>query len=580
MSHPLERSAYSDLLPTSTTNDTSSSTTPRGPTFLSTSTTPSPPPSPPSLSIPTIADPFPEALSTVHPQILTSLSPPVQNGNIMRQPLPQLTPLPLPPPTLKPSTRPPPSLNPPNPTTYTSPLPSPNLTRNGPEHIPKRTTSTRKRPPRAPSHSANASLSTSRPPPTWANTTKPSPKRSPSMSTLDFGPPQIPLRISSIPLDAAPRKLSLPSQKSYSMLRAEEKENAHQHHGNANGNFTVGNTTFPTTPTHRKQLTPPHLKTMKELPSPPADDVATRHAVMGSEPPKWSTSPTPTRQANIDRFITNPVIPTSSSPPIPPRNRPRGCSHSRLNSAPPTTTAFTALGSHPLTPAHGDDAQGAAKEHKSVYDEEKEQRERQDRIRFAHFDWSPTLLSPAAPSSPDRHQQEHINAPSSDHMATAITTTTSRAITPLLPPLPRSQSSPSTHHPQQILVPLPPPKSPTKIPTEQRTQLTTAKPRQQTLFNAGLAEDGSWAAPACEAIDKTSHITKNQPKSKPKQSKKHDEEYGIGAGSQGTPMEMSKTQREKEKKKKRKAKVVVEHVDLIKDGFWERRPWILSGRVG
>jgi tRNA(His) guanylyltransferase len=46
------------------------------------------------------------------------------------------------------------------------------------------------------------------------------------------------------------------------------------------------------------------------------------------------------------------------------------------------------------------------------------------------------------------------------------------------------------------------------------------------------------------------------------------------------PKEMSKTQREKEKKKKRKAKVVVEHVDLIKDGFWERRPWILSGRVG
>lgn len=28
-----------------------------------------------------------------------------------------------------------------------------------------------------------------------------------------------------------------------------------------------------------------------------------------------------------------------------------------------------------------------------------------------------------------------------------------------------------------------------------------------------------------------------------------------------------------------KAAIVVEHVDIIKDEFWERRPWILTGRA-
>ncbi|KAF2713675.1 tRNAHis guanylyltransferase [Pleomassaria siparia CBS 279.74] len=45
-------------------------------------------------------------------------------------------------------------------------------------------------------------------------------------------------------------------------------------------------------------------------------------------------------------------------------------------------------------------------------------------------------------------------------------------------------------------------------------------------------------------------------------------------------MEMSKTQKEKDRKKRTKAKVVIEHVDLIKDEFWEKRVWILSGRAG
>lgn len=40
--------------------------------------------------------------------------------------------------------------------------------------------------------------------------------------------------------------------------------------------------------------------------------------------------------------------------------------------------------------------------------------------------------------------------------------------------------------------------------------------------------------------------------------------------------EKSKTQLEKEKKRKKKARIAVEHVDIIGDGFWEARPWILG----
>jgi len=42
--------------------------------------------------------------------------------------------------------------------------------------------------------------------------------------------------------------------------------------------------------------------------------------------------------------------------------------------------------------------------------------------------------------------------------------------------------------------------------------------------------------------------------------------------------ERSKTQREKERKRRAKAPIVVEHLDIIKDEFWDRRPWLLSDR--
>ncbi|EYE99031.1 tRNA guanylyltransferase [Aspergillus ruber CBS 135680] len=52
---------------------------------------------------------------------------------------------------------------------------------------------------------------------------------------------------------------------------------------------------------------------------------------------------------------------------------------------------------------------------------------------------------------------------------------------------------------------------------------------------------------------------------------------------EGTPIsekQPSKSQQDKLRKLRRKAQVVVEHVDIIKDDFWERRPWILSNKPG
>ncbi|KAI1465401.1 tRNA guanylyltransferase [Daldinia caldariorum] len=45
-------------------------------------------------------------------------------------------------------------------------------------------------------------------------------------------------------------------------------------------------------------------------------------------------------------------------------------------------------------------------------------------------------------------------------------------------------------------------------------------------------------------------------------------------------VQQSKTQNEKDRKRRAKAKVLVDHVDIIKDEFWQRRPWILSNKPG
>jgi tRNA(His) guanylyltransferase len=46
------------------------------------------------------------------------------------------------------------------------------------------------------------------------------------------------------------------------------------------------------------------------------------------------------------------------------------------------------------------------------------------------------------------------------------------------------------------------------------------------------------------------------------------------------PVTQSKSQSEKDKKKRAKAPIVVEHLDIIEDEFWDRRPWLLSNKPG
>ncbi|KAI9899126.1 hypothetical protein N3K66_005587 [Trichothecium roseum] len=46
------------------------------------------------------------------------------------------------------------------------------------------------------------------------------------------------------------------------------------------------------------------------------------------------------------------------------------------------------------------------------------------------------------------------------------------------------------------------------------------------------------------------------------------------------PVKQSKTQTENDKKRRAKARILVDHLDIIKDDFWDRRPWILSNKPG
>ncbi|KAI0421787.1 tRNA guanylyltransferase [Xylaria grammica] len=46
------------------------------------------------------------------------------------------------------------------------------------------------------------------------------------------------------------------------------------------------------------------------------------------------------------------------------------------------------------------------------------------------------------------------------------------------------------------------------------------------------------------------------------------------------PVKQSKTQDENDRKRRNKAHVVVDHLDIIKDDFWDRRPWLLSNKPG
>ncbi|CAK7273260.1 tRNA-His guanylyltransferase [Sporothrix epigloea] len=46
------------------------------------------------------------------------------------------------------------------------------------------------------------------------------------------------------------------------------------------------------------------------------------------------------------------------------------------------------------------------------------------------------------------------------------------------------------------------------------------------------------------------------------------------------PPTLSKSRAENDKKRRAKARITIEHIDIIKDDFWDRRPWLLTGQPG
>ncbi|KAL6171242.1 tRNA-His guanylyltransferase [Exserohilum turcicum] len=450
------------------------------PTFFSSASTPSPPPSP-TMSRAALPNPLrsnpviPESSANASDPSLP-LSPPstatwAKSHFCGKQQLPSLALLPLSPPTLKPSTRPPMSLNAPNPTTRTNF--SPTTPQNdfpadypiaGYRHHPLPSNN------HVFSHSASASLST---PHAQQDQYPGLKRRSPSQPTLptfnsgsrvQTGPPFIPLRMSSIPANNKPRKLSLPVHQSTGSLKAtrgtvDEKE------------------ALPTPP---RRVSPPMQKN-KALPSPPMsaeEETRTREKVIANSPREESAR---NNICNADE----PVV--------------RRASDSENRGGQVWTDESAA---HP----------GIAELH-----------------AISTPTWAPTLAQ-----SPLTSSSLHSVHPTPD-LHTLISSTIPA---PKSQPYPTTQPFPSTSFSTRSN--LPPPNLKLKDSTRAKQPNESQKRRQPE-------------AQRREAKNQTSD--------------------------EGRPVAMSRTQKEKDRKKRSKATVLMEHVDIIKDEFWVRRPWILSGKT-
>jgi hypothetical protein len=454
----------------------------RRPTFLSTTSTPSPPPSPPTISRsafpnPLRSNPIGSDGENHTPGSAMPLSPPTtatwnNNGFLNgKQHLPSLTPLPLSPPILKPSSKPPLSLSQPNPTTRTNFSPT---TPQGdfPADYPiagyRHNTSTAAS--HGFSHSASASLTTSYPPQVKPSRLK---QRSPSQPSLPtyfassgapaVKPPSIPLRISSIPANSKPRKLSLPVHRSTTTLKAtryslDEKESIVSPRD--------------TTSTPPRKVSPPIQKN-KALPSPPMsaeEEMRTREKVKGNSP-----------QQDWNKYAIN------------------------GHESPQRRTSDT------------DNRGGQA--------------------------WAP---------------QDHISHPGIAELH-AFSVPTQSA------PTSASLQYPHTSPDMHTLL----------------SSTSTAGPSSQPHAASRPSTSRNKSTNLPNPSDSTSSRTK------PDKGKQPRVERGSSAAAtasqqanEGRPVPMSRTQRDKDRKKRSKATVLMEHVDIIKDEFWEKRPWILSGKTG
>ncbi|CBX97916.1 hypothetical protein LEMA_P093250.1 [Plenodomus lingam JN3] len=529
-----------------------------GPTFLSTTSTPSPPPSTATMSRSTFPNPLRSnpvsARNSTNPPLNTRpLSPPStvtspheSMVSQTKQPFPPLMPLPLSPLTLKPSTKPPTSLNAPNPTTRTnfSPISPPDdfptaFQISGYRHQSPSTTN------RMPSHSASASMSASTPssgpPLTHQNKLK---HRSPSQPLLPSyatqhshsasGPPSIPLRMSSIPVNSQPRKLSLQNSRSSSTLKAvrpssDEKELCHS--------------PVPTTGSSTPKRVSPPLRTDKELPSPPLsreEELRTRAKVKGTgNNPQQESSPrghieslsqsracdAANRSGKIwdEQHIAHPVIAELPATVSPPSNR-RANSQSRLDFA-----SASASFSHP------------------------------------HQD-------------PDIHAlSSSIAAASQNNQLTPLQTITSTngsldmdemLSTP--PKAPTRDSSRVNSTPSQI--------STIVTPTSKHKGKGKAKEYKHTSLST--VDTSKKAQKSYSDPTSTSKSTTTAAAATRRKATERGDWASATHSADSRPVQMSRTQKDRDRKKRSKAKIIMEHVDIIKDEFWEKRPWILSGKTG
>ncbi|KAL6705912.1 tRNA-His guanylyltransferase [Coniothyrium glycines] len=511
-----------------------------GPTFLSTTSTPSPPPSPAimrqsDLPNPLRSNPVSPRTSTYPPISTMPLSPPSTItppfGNLVspKHHMPTLTPLPLSPLTLKPRTGPPLSLDAPNPTTREnfSPKSPPQdfpvgFPISGYSHMPAAVAS------RPPSHSASASMSM-----VGSSQTKrilkhrsPSQPHLPTYFTVEdshSGPPTIPLRISSIPLNNRPRKLSLPLHRSMSTLKqdrsySDEKENmiSPQMVGSSNP----------------RRVSPP-LRTNKELPSPPLtreEELRTREKVNANS-----------LKEKPGTGLALPQLSTKD-----PEHR-QGYVWTNLDAVHPGIAELPGVSTTPNVSSH--------EQH------------------------HPTQISS---SLYQPYQGPDVQALTIASLAAAprwqpVTTSPSSFI-PISTRIPSSKLD-------DIVSPIAPPQDLARSKIQRASTGSTVTPNMivpcrvkdaEHAFPAGAKESSESTTIPTEAKTQSS----NEIRGKAGNREKNKSKQGGEDQDQDRPTKMSKTQRDRDRKKRSKARIMIEHVDIIKDEFWEKRPWILSGKTG
>ncbi|KAI4953627.1 hypothetical protein J4E91_002475 [Alternaria rosae] len=278
-------------------------------------------------------------------------------------------------------------------------------------------------------------------------------------------PPSIPLRISSIPANSKPRKLSLPVHRSTTTLKAtrdssDEKESIVSPRD--------------TTSTPPRKVSPPIQKN-KALPSPPMsaeEEMRTREKVKGNSP-----------RQDWGKYAIN----GSESP----QRRPSDSDN------------------------RAGQGWGGAQDHIS-----------HPGIAELHAFSTPTQSAPTSATLPYPHSGPDLH--------TLISSTSTAG--PSSQPFPTSRPSTSSRNKD------------TSIPKPSKSNSSKTRPDKGKQ-------------PQSETNDKAAATAPQQ-------------------ANEGRPVPMSRTQRDKDRKKRSKATVLMEHVDIIKDEFWEKRPWILSGKTG